>query len=69
MWSVTACPSIDALPLSERTRNALIKNDILYVEDLEKKRKSELLTMKGIGKKAVDEIVDSLANMGKSLEG
>ena len=37
---------IDALPLSERTRNALIKNDILYVEDLEKKRKSELLTMK-----------------------
>jgi DNA-directed RNA polymerase alpha subunit len=39
---------IDALPLSERTRNALIKNEILYVEDLEKKRKSELLTMKGI---------------------
>jgi DNA-directed RNA polymerase alpha subunit len=37
---------IDALPLSERTRNALIKNEILYVEDLEKKRKSELLTMK-----------------------
>jgi hypothetical protein len=30
---------IDALPLSERTRNALIKNDILYVEDLEKKKK------------------------------
>jgi DNA-directed RNA polymerase alpha subunit len=37
---------IDALPLSERTRNALIKNSILYVEDLEKKRKSELLSMK-----------------------
>jgi DNA-directed RNA polymerase alpha subunit len=37
---------IDALPLSERTRNALIKNEILYVEDLEKKRKSELLSMK-----------------------
>ncbi|NCQ82102.1 hypothetical protein GW750_04850 [bacterium] len=30
---------IDALPLSERTRNALIKNDVLYVEDLEKKKK------------------------------
>ena len=39
---------IDALPLSERTRNALIKNEVLYVEDLEKKRKSELLSMKGI---------------------
>lgn len=60
---------IDALPLSERTRNALIKNDILYVEDLEKKRKSELLTMKWIWKKAVDEIIESLSNMGKSLEG
>jgi len=60
---------IDALPLSERTRNALIKNEVLYVEDLEKKRKSELLSMKGIGKKAVVEIVESLANMGKALEG
>ncbi len=60
---------IDALPLSERTRNALIKNEILYVEDLERKRKSELLSMKGIGRKAVDEIIDSLENMGKSLDG
>lgn len=59
---------IDALPLSERTRNALIKNDILYVEDLTKKRKSELMTMKWIGRKAVDEINDSLANLGKSLD-
>lgn len=59
---------IDALPLSERTRNALIKNDILYVEDLTKKRKSELMTMKGIGRKAVDEINDSLANLWKSLD-
>lgn len=39
---------IDALPLSERTRNALIKNNIIYVEDLEKKKKSELLVMKGV---------------------
>jgi DNA-directed RNA polymerase alpha subunit len=37
---------IDALPLSERTRNALIKNEILYVEELEKKKKAELLVMK-----------------------
>lgn len=42
---------IDALPLSERTRNALIKNDILYVEDLEKKRRVDLQTMKWVGKK------------------
>jgi DNA-directed RNA polymerase alpha subunit len=58
---------IDALPLSERTRNALIKNKILYVEDLEKQKKNELLLMKGVGRKAVDEITVALANMGKSL--
>ena len=45
--SVKTMP-IDALPLSERTRNALIKNSILYVEDLERKKKSELLVMKGV---------------------
>lgn len=60
---------IDALPLSERTRNALIKNNILYVEDLEKKKKWELLLMKGVGRKAIDEIVSSLANINKSLIG
>lgn len=60
---------IDALPLSERTRNALIKNNILYVEDLEKKKKGELLLMKGVGRKAIDEIVSSLANINKSLIG
>lgn len=60
---------IDALPLSERTRNALIKNNILYVEDLEKKKKWELLLMKWIWRKAIDEINSSLANIDKSLLG
>jgi DNA-directed RNA polymerase alpha subunit len=57
------------LPLSERTRNALIKNNILYVEDLEKKKKWELLLMKGVGRKAIDEINQSLWNIWKSLAG
>lgn len=56
---------IDALPLSERTRNALIKNQILYVEDLEKKKKAELLLMKWVGKKAIDEINDSFKQLWK----
>lgn len=60
---------IDALPLSERTRNALIKNNILYVEDLERKKKAELLLMKGVGKKAIDEINQALGNIGKMLIG
>lgn len=58
---------IDALPLSERTRNALIKNGILYVEDLEHKKKWELLIMKWIGRKAIEEITTSLTNIDKSL--
>lgn len=58
---------IDALMLSERTRNALIKNKILYVEELEKKKKAELLVMKWVWKKAIDEINTALADMGKSL--
>ena len=58
---------IDALPLSERTRNALIKNQILYVEDLEKKKKAELLVMKWVWKKAIDEINMALWNIWKSL--
>jgi DNA-directed RNA polymerase alpha subunit len=47
----------------------LIKNSILYVEDLEKKRKVELLTMKGLGKKAIDEIIVALQNINKNLAG
>lgn len=60
---------IDALPLSERTRNALIKNNILYVEDLEKKKKWELLLMKWVWKKAIEEINSSLWNIWKALAG
>ena len=54
---------IDALPLSERTRNALIKNEVLYVEEHEKKKKGELLLMKGVGRKAIDEINSSLSSI------
>jgi hypothetical protein len=47
----------------------LIKNNILYVEDLEKKKKWELLLMKWIGRKAIDEINSALSNISKSLIG
>ncbi len=59
---------IDSLTwLSERSRNALIKNNIEFVEDLVKLTKSELLSMKGVGKKAIDEIEAALEREGKSL--
>ena len=68
-WSTDSIKStpIDALPLSERTRNALIKNGILYVEDLEKKKKGELLIMKWVWRKAIDEINVALVNLEKTL--
>jgi hypothetical protein len=47
----------------------LIKNGILYVEDLEKKKKGELLIMKGVWRKAIDEINAALANLDKILAG
>jgi DNA-directed RNA polymerase alpha subunit len=58
---------IEILGLSERTRNALLKNNILFVEDLEKKKRNELISMRGVGKKAVDEIEDALNSIGKGL--
>jgi DNA-directed RNA polymerase alpha subunit len=45
----------------------LIKNGIEFVEDLEKITKSELLSMKGVGKKAVDEIQAAMEAEGKQL--
>lgn len=59
---------IDSLPtLSERTRNALIKNNIEFVEDLEQKIRTELISLKWVGKKAVDEIQEALEKEWKQL--
>ena len=58
---------IEILGLSERTRNALLKNSIMFVEELELKKKNELINMRGVGRKAVDEIEDSLKVHGKKL--
>ena len=59
---------IDSLSgLSERTRNALIKNEIEFVEDLETRTRSELISLKWVGKKAVDEIQEALAKEWKQL--
>lgn len=58
---------IEILWLSERTRNALLKNNIMFVEELELKKKNELINMRWVGRKAVDEIEDSLKIHGKKL--
>lgn len=48
---------IDALPLSERTRNALIKNGILYVKDL---RERKIKYLRWIWKVAIEEVEKAL---------
>ena len=53
---------IDALPLSERTRNALIKNQILYVEDLEKKQAAGMATEAQV-KRADDKLLSFIRGM------
>lgn len=58
---------IEILWLSERTRNALLKNNIMFVEELELRKKNELINMRWVGRKAVDEIEDSLKVHGKKL--
>ncbi len=59
---------IDSLSwLSERTRNALIKNGIEFVESLETKTRTELNSLKWVWKKAVDEIQVALEKEWKSL--
>ncbi len=59
---------IDSLSwLSERTRNALIKNEIEFVENLETRTRSELISLKWVWKKAVDEIQEALAKEWKQL--
>ncbi|MBP7007828.1 hypothetical protein KBB05_03810 [Patescibacteria group bacterium] len=37
---------IEVLGLSERTRNALLKNSIMFVEELELRKKNELINMR-----------------------
>lgn len=48
---------IESLPLSERTRNALIKNGILYVKDL---RERKIKYLRWIWKVAIEEVEKAL---------
>jgi DNA-directed RNA polymerase alpha subunit len=45
----------------------LLKNNIMFVEELELRKKNELINMRWVGRKAVDEIEDSLKIHGKKL--
>ena len=60
---------IDFLGLSPRTLNALVNGNILSVEQLEKCTEAKLSSIKGFGKKAMDEVRAALATQNKKLLG
>jgi DNA-directed RNA polymerase subunit alpha len=60
---------IDFLGLSPRTLNALVNGNILSVEQLEKCTEAKLSSIKGFGKKAMDEVRAALGTQGKKLLG
>lgn len=59
---------IEDLNLSTRTLNALSNNSIRTVGGLVKKRGTELLTLEGVGEKALKEIRKSLGKLGLLLK-
>ncbi len=58
--------SIDDLPLPTRTINALKKADINHLQDLADKSEEDLLDIKNVGQKSIEEITDLLEKEGLS---
>jgi len=58
---------VETLKLTPRTLNALINNKIFSVEHLIEFNEKQLSNMKGLGKKAIDDISNALEPIGKKL--
>jgi DNA-directed RNA polymerase alpha subunit len=58
---------VSVLDLSKRSKNYLIKGGIVTVNQLINYTKMDLITIKGIGKRTVEEIVEALQGRGLSL--
>ncbi|MEK7559982.1 MAG: DNA-directed RNA polymerase subunit alpha [Patescibacteria group bacterium] len=59
--------SIESLKLSQRTKNALLNSGISNSSDLASKSADEILSMEGVGEKAINEIKKALKSLGLSL--
>lgn len=62
----TAHTLVEDADLSARTTNALLNNDLKTMQDVAAVPLSELSELKGFGKKAVDEVVSKLDELGLS---
>lgn len=67
--TAASAPTVPELPvedadLSARTTNALLNNDLKTMQDVAQLSLSDLGKLKGFGKKAVDEVIAKLEEMG-----
>lgn len=60
---------IEIIGLSPRTLNALVNGEILSIEQLTKCTEAKLSSIKGFGKKAMNEVRDALRDRGLKLLG
>ena len=60
--------SIDELELSVRSYNCLKRANINTVEDLISKTPSDMMKVRNLGKKSLDEVLKKLDDMGLSLK-
>jgi DNA-directed RNA polymerase subunit alpha len=60
--------SIEELDLSVRPLNCLKRAGIFTVEDLVKKTEEDMLKVRNLGRKSLDEVISKLANLGLSLQ-
>lgn len=59
--------SIEDMELSPRSSNCLKRANINTVEDLIKKSKDDMLKVRNLGSKSLDEIIEKLASLGLAL--
>ena len=58
---------VEALPLAARALNALKNADLAIVADLAQKTETDLVEVKNLGEKSIEEIKSALAELGLSL--
>lgn len=59
--------SVEDMDLSVRSFNCLKRANILTVDDLTRKSKNEMLKVKNLGSKSLEEIIEKLHNLGMDL--
>ena len=60
--------AIEDMDLSVRSYNCLKRANIHTVEDLTKKTEEEMLKVRNLGRKSLDEVIQKLESYGLSLE-